>query len=310
MNLENLSLLIVEDDRLTQKQMALMLEGRFKKIYQAYHGEEGLELYQKYRPDLLISDINMPELDGLKMAQKIKEMDPQQPILFLSALEDKDSLIHAINIGVNGFVSKPIDMDQLEQTLQRLASVLIAQRSKEQQTRQKMEELYQRSYYDPLTQLPNRSYFNIRLEEATLKAQRARDSVTLFFIDLDDFKKINDSYGHKAGDRVLISVAQNVKKVIRGNDVLIRLGGDEFVLIIEGVYDERYLQEIAAKVLQAISLPIICEDKTIHVYGSIGISSYPHDAHNIPELLHFADLAMYEAKKRGKGKFAFFRADF
>ncbi|BCG63973.1 MAG: hypothetical protein methR_P1725 [Methyloprofundus sp.] len=160
--------------------------------------------------------------------------------------------------------------------------------------------------YDALTRLPNR---NLIFEELNmlLGKRRNKHPITAFmFIDLDNFKIINDTYGHKFGDLFLVSVVSKLKKVIRSNDILGRFGGDEFVLIADEIDTLESLTHIAAKVLNSFEKPITLQGNIVYTSVSIGISVFPQDGDNFDDLLKYADVAMYKAKETGKNRFCFY----
>ncbi|MFD1019799.1 diguanylate cyclase domain-containing protein [Thalassobacillus hwangdonensis] len=158
--------------------------------------------------------------------------------------------------------------------------------------------LEEMAYLDQLTRIPNRRYFYQQLEDAmTATGRNMHPSLALLYIDLDNFKEINDTFGHQAGDEVLIIFAKRVQKVLRGEDVFARLGGDEFVVMIPELEDQSLTVEIANRILSHVEQPIVLNQGTIDLTLSIGISVYPSHAENGRELLHHADLALYEAKK-------------
>ena len=163
--------------------------------------------------------------------------------------------------------------------------------------------------FDSLTGLPNRTVFNDRLEHAIAKSDRNSTSLAVFFMDLDNFKNINDSLGHKTGDLLLCEVAARLKKSVRAEDTVARLGGDEFTVIIEDIGSARYVGKVAEKVLLAISQPYQLEQLEVNVSPSIGISLYPSDGQTLDFLVKNADAAMYHAKKIGKNNFQFYSAD-
>ena len=306
MSMTNFTLLYVEDDIETQEKMKMILESNVKELYQAYDGQEGLSIYKEKNPDIILTDINMPILDGLSMTKKIKELDSTKPIMVLSAFDDKEFLLKAINIGVDYFIPKPIDIDILDTRLDFFAENLQNKIDIEIAKKREKEYLYNLAHVDSLTKIPNRLYFNSQLEQALSKAKRNNSSVTLFFIDLDNFKNINDTYGHAAGDKVLTSITQNIKNVIRVEDTFSRISGDEFSLIIENITDKTYLDTFAKKILKAASTPIDFHGNILSITCSIGISSYPKDTLSQDELIHLADTAMYEAKKNGKSNYVYF----
>jgi len=309
MSVENFTLLYVEDDRNAQEWMKLVLEDDVKEFLQAYDGEEGLEMYKKYNPDIILSDVNMPKMDGLEMSAEIKKLDSDQHILIMSAFDDRDTLMKAINIGIDFFIPKPIDVEKLmlklEKIAQNLQNRIDAHRLKEQE----MKELYNLAHYDNLTRIPNRVLFDIRLDEAISKAKRKGGSFTVFFIDLDDFKNINDNYGHAAGDVILRTISENIKKVIRVEDTFARISGDEFSLIIEDIDDDIYIENLAKKILDAASTTIHYYGDEISITCSVGISRFPNDSDSKKELLFLADSAMYKAKKLGKARYFYVKEE-
>lgn len=159
--------------------------------------------------------------------------------------------------------------------------------------------------YDSLTQLPNRHYFHTHLQAIFNKAKRNNSQFAVFFIDLDDFKLVNDNYGHEYGDLVLKESAARFKKILRDYDFVARYGGDEFVVCIEHEGKKELLSQIASKIVKSIKQPYVFEDKKMQIGSSVGISCYPKDGDAIHGLLKCADTAMYAAKNRGKNQFSF-----
>ena len=165
------------------------------------------------------------------------------------------------------------------------------------------------AHHDGLTGLPNRVLFNDRLEHGIEQAERHKMKLALFFIDLDDFKQINDSLGHQVGDKVLIAVAERLKAKIRKEDTLSRLGGDEFTIIME---DLDYVEDasiLAEKIQKVIDQPIHIDGHTLYISCSIGISLYPQDDMDMNNLIKYADAAMYKAKEEGRNNFQFYASE-
>jgi diguanylate cyclase (GGDEF)-like protein len=175
--------------------------------------------------------------------------------------------------------------------------------SHEIQTQNRINQL---AYYDNLTSLPNRTLFEDRITHAIANAKRENETVALMFIDLDNFKIINDTLGHKAGDTLLKKVGTRIKSLLRENDTLSRIGGDEFTLIIENIPDKLLIVNIAKKIIAALEKPFILEGKEAFTAASIGICLYPDDADNISDMMRKADTAMYKVKELGKNSFEFF----
>lgn len=163
--------------------------------------------------------------------------------------------------------------------------------------------------HDPLTDLPNRSLLRDRLAHAIALAKRNASSLAVLFLDLDNFKHINDSLGHAMGDKLLQSVAQRLRNCIRASDTVSRHGGDEFVILTE---EDRHTEDVAhtaQKVLAALAAPHHIEQYNFYTAASIGISIYPTDGQDAEALLKNADTAMYHAKKKGRNNFQFFNAE-
>lgn len=161
------------------------------------------------------------------------------------------------------------------------------------------------AYHDPLTGLPNRRLFEDRLSMALSQAQRNEEWVAVLFLDLDNFKPINDTYGHDAGDQLLRQVAQRMQNCIRSCDTVARLGGDEFVIILPGTNTRQEIEDIANRILTASRDPIVIDRDEIEVTMSIGISIYPKDGTDITSLMRNADVAMFMSKRYGRNRLSF-----
>lgn len=177
------------------------------------------------------------------------------------------------------------------------------------QQRLNEEHLTKLASQDTLTGLPNRTVFNDRLAHAIHKAHRNSGRLAIFFMDLDHFKTINDSLGHRVGDMLLVEVARRVKSSLREGDTVARLGGDEFTVVLEDVRSTEFVGKVAEKVLKAASQPYMIDGTEINISPSIGISLYPADGRDADLLIRNADAAMYHAKKHGRNNFQFYSAE-
>jgi diguanylate cyclase (GGDEF)-like protein/PAS domain S-box-containing protein len=163
--------------------------------------------------------------------------------------------------------------------------------------------------HDSLTDLPNRLLFNDRLTQAISMAVRQDKQLAVMFVDLDQFKKINDSLGHGVGDKLLQSVAKRLIACVRRTDTVSRLGGDEFVVLLAQVEHEEDAAFSARKILRALAAPHSIDNKSLDMNASIGVSTYPSDGSDAETLVNKADTAMYEAKQQGRNTYQFFRRD-
>lgn len=167
------------------------------------------------------------------------------------------------------------------------------------------EEIWQHANYDTLTALPNRRLFHDRLAQEVKKSNRTGHPLALLFIDLDGFKQVNDHFGHDKGDLLLVEVARRIEKCVRETDTVARLGGDEFTVILPNYGGCQDVERIALSIIRELSEPFPLKDKTGLISASVGIALYPDDAQDVAELLKSADLAMYEAKKKGRSRFTY-----
>lgn len=161
------------------------------------------------------------------------------------------------------------------------------------------------AHTDSLTGLPNRSQFNLRAEQALHEARRLNQSVAFMFIDLDDFKAINDDFGHHIGDALLREVTKRMSCSLRAADSVFRLGGDEFVVLLQNTSQQLHIQLVGDKIIRALSQTIMIEEHPCRIGASIGIACYPDDGRDIEALLRAADKAMYQVKQSGKNAVAF-----
>ena len=167
-------------------------------------------------------------------------------------------------------------------------------------------QLFQRANYDELTQLPNRHLLMERLSHAIHAAKRSKTEIALLFLDLDRFKIINDSLGHRIGDELLVQVAAKLSNTLRKSDSISRWGGDEFVILLENVEGVLHIEHIIKKIILELCRPMVVEDHLLHVSTSIGVARFPKDGKDSLSLLKHADISMYKAKEKGLGKHEYF----
>jgi diguanylate cyclase (GGDEF)-like protein len=169
-------------------------------------------------------------------------------------------------------------------------------------------ELARQVHYDPLTDLPNRVHFHAAVDAALIRAADDGTRCAVLFIDLDDFKHVNDTLGHAVGDRVLVAVGQRLRSCIRPGDLAARLGGDEFAVLLEHAPDTARLNSMARRVLQALREPLSVDDTILPVRGTLGLAVSENAADTFDELLRRADVAMYAAKREGKDRVGVYQA--
>jgi diguanylate cyclase (GGDEF)-like protein len=168
------------------------------------------------------------------------------------------------------------------------------------------QQIWYQANFDHLTNLPNRHLLQNRLEQAKERADRSKLPIGILFIDLDDFKKVNDQSGHSGGDKLLIEAANRISACIRSEDTAARVGGDEFVVVLSDIKAMSGLEKTCQRILNALKKPFTLDSDVFYISASIGITVYPADSNNPEELLNYADQAMFEAKKLGRNRFQFF----
>ena len=288
--------LVVDDDpdKSELLKVALSMEGY--EVQTAADGKEALSAIESFQPDLVVSDIMMPEVNGYELARRIRENPRTRyiPIILQSAarIEAKDFRLGE-EVGALGFITNIADLDLL---LARSRTLL--------DFRAHLDTCEEAAYTDHLTGTANRRRFDQQLELEIERAARYRHPLCLVLLDIDDFKKINDEFGHKAGDDVINHLARILHDGVRSPDLAARIGGDEFaVLLVETTLVKGL--EVADRLQQSIKASDFstAESGTIKITVSMGIAELISDERTTPELLaRRADAALYEAKREGRDR--------
>lgn len=169
--------------------------------------------------------------------------------------------------------------------------------------------VWHQANYDSITHLPNRRLFMDRLKQEIGKSRRNHLPMALFFIDLDRFKEVNDTYGHDVGDKLLAEAAQRMHACVRDSDTVARLAGDEFTVILPEMDCQDRIGHIAGQMLEKLSQPFLIQDFSLQISGSIGIALYPEQSTDLNDLLNKADIAMYAAKRQGRNQYSLYSAN-
>jgi diguanylate cyclase (GGDEF)-like protein len=180
---------------------------------------------------------------------------------------------------------------------------------REETLKERQKHLQQLAHFDNLTQLPNRVLYSDRLLQSILQAQRTEQKVAIRFIDLDHFKDINDSVGHRIGDLLLKDVAARLLSIVRISDTVARMGGDEFTILLPNISHRDNANTVADKIVKHLSQPYQLESEELYISASVGVAIFPDDGITVDELLKNADTAMYQAKSNGKNMYRFYSLD-
>ena len=290
--------LIVDDDRSTRSSLRHTLQRDGFQVEEAADGAQALLMLKRMQPDVILMDAVMPVMDGFTACARVQEMSNGRaiPVLMITALEDNLSVERAFAAGASDYIPKPIHFAVLSQRVRRIIEATQAEKR-----------IRHLAYNDLLTGLPNRALFIDQLGRHIEQARVAGESVAVLFLDLDRFKNVNDTLGHDVGDRLLVAVAQRIRRSVRNADCVARLGGDEFTVVLTEMIGPNAAVAAAQNICRVLATPFQIDGHDIFVTASVGISLYPHDGTDVGTLLKHADTAMYRAKKTNSG-FQFFEA--
>jgi diguanylate cyclase (GGDEF)-like protein len=297
-SLRGARILIIDDDPVQCGHAARLVGDWGATAFAATTLADAIGLYRSASPDLVMLDVVMPHVDGYKLAQILKSEGRFVPIVLLTALDDLESKRRGLAAGADEFLTKPVKALELQIRLtsmlriKRLAAELEAANAK----------LTAFASTDALTQVPNRRVLSERLAFEFVRAARYSLSLSCLLIDIDFFKKVNDTFGHPAGDKVLVEVAAALQRTVRVTDMVGRYGGEEFMVILPQttgadarIAAERLRRAVATRPRKSAELP--------EVTISIGISSLePPGASSVDELVTGADKALYRAKATGRNR--------
>ncbi|MFA5982653.1 MAG: EAL domain-containing protein [Methylococcaceae bacterium] len=313
----NSYVLVIDDDPLIRLIASKALQAVGLGVYEASSGEQGLALFSTNSVNAVILDVLMPGgMDGYSTCKQLRQLSEGQhlPILMMTGLEDFESINRAYEAGATDFITKPINVALLGH---RIRYMLRAS-----QTTQKLmdseQRLHRMAYFDALTELPNRHFFRENLQQMIALAKRKNLKLGVLFLDLDGFKRINDTLGHHFGDLVLQATGERLRNSIRDSDllsprqyinndqILARLGGDEFTVLLSMIERNEDAAAIAERIRINLGQALSFDQHELVTTTSIGIAIYPDDGESAEELLKNADLAMYYAKRGGGNMYCYF----
>ncbi len=309
MNTEYINALIVDDNEDDREFIERILKktGQFEKIYHASTVDEGVLALKEHDVDVILLDYLMPQCDGIEMVLQIKSMDSIGPtaIVMISNLEDESRQLECLHAGAHDFLNKTaVDPKSLRK------AILHSRK------RFELEQELQRSYQhvkniaekDALTGLSNRYYFEVRLKEAYKDFQRNQNRVALLILDLDDFKYVNDTYGHPTGDELLKRITRRINGCLRGDECFSRIGGDEFAIILQNITSIQSVTQVAKRILRVSKKSYCLNEVEVTCGVSIGIALTRFDRGDQQNLIQEADIAMYRAKQ-SKNSFCYFEKE-
>ena len=292
------SILIVEDNEMDAKLIQRALVGEPYHINLVKTGEETLNKVKQLKIDLILLDLMLPGKDGYEICKTLKAMEQTQniQIIAITGLSDIDSKVKGIEMGADDYLIKPVNQQELKTCIKSLL--------KKKVYLDKLCTKYEMAVYtaitDKLTGLYNRGYFDHFLDREIKRSVRDQTPVALLILDIDNFKAINDEFGHQAGDRILEQLADIVKRNIRGIDLAARYGGEEFVVVMTGT-DKPEAEQARERIRRSIR-EYKFDKNDSRVSASIGIALHPQDADSMEDLIEKADRSLYWAKRHGKNR--------
>jgi diguanylate cyclase (GGDEF)-like protein len=314
-------ILVVDDQQSARLVLKTMLTRLGHEVFEAGDGKQGFEMAVDLQPQIAIVDWMMPEMDGIQMTRALRQTKPGRAIylLILTALDEDDRLIEAFEAGVDDYMTKPLKPRVLAARLRAGQRVIQLQREIERDSEEirrfaaelavTNRRLQEAALTDPLTGFPNRRYALERLQQDWAAALRSKRPLACMVIDLDQFKRVNDTYGHDVGDTVLKQTAAALKSALRAQDVISRVGGDEFLVICP---DTQLPAALAAaeRIRAAVEkLPIMAGTLTLGGSVSIGVAVRDATMTDIDALIKCADQGVYLAKGRGRNAVAAVQPD-
>jgi diguanylate cyclase (GGDEF)-like protein len=289
---KNVTILYIEDEDDLREGYSRALERISKKLYTAKNGEIGLDKYEEFRPDIIISDIKMPVMDGIDMAKEIDKINPDANIIFTTAHSESAYLLEAVKLRVEGYLLKPVSKTTLMYLIEKIAKKI----KLESENTELRAELTYMAYQDSLTSLYNRNKFEELFRYEQERFKRHHNPVSLAILDIDHFKQFNDRYGHIVGDEVLILLAKLLTSKTRKIDTVARWGGEEFVLLFNNTDLSTALEksEKIREAIRALQHPIAG-----NISASFGVSTLKEND-TLQTLFNRADIALYKAKDNGR----------
>jgi len=312
MKIDTIRVLLVdddEDDYIIAAGLLSDIMDRSYKLQWAGTYEDALKLLAGETFDVCLFDYSLGARSGLDLLRKAVSLGYTAPIILMTGRGDTDIDLEAMRAGAADYLCKnEMSADLLDR------SIRYAIQHKRAEDR-----ILRMAYYDNLTNLPNRALFHDRLQQALAHAERYEVNAALLFIDLDDFKRINDTLAHRVGDMLLQGVAERLSRYIRTSDTIARqkelgvsntvarLGGDEFTVFLTEINSLENVAKVAQRILKILAQPFQLEGHEVFVSGSVGIAIFPNDGSDMDTLLKNADIAMYHAKEQGKNNFQFYK---
>jgi two-component system cell cycle response regulator len=301
-DIESANILLIEDDRPHSEHLQRILAEDNHFCDDCTDGKQALQMLNTSHFDLVMLAMHLDTDDSLRILSQIRSNEKSRniPVLVLTEEGDETMLAKALDMGVTDYVTRPVDANELK--------ARVRTQIRRRRFQERLREIYEKSlslaHIDELTGLYNRRYFNNHLETLFKKTREQDGALAVMMVDIDFFKKINDTYGHDGGDVVLKQVASRLQDAIRGYDIVARLGGEEFAMIMPALRPEQAPQAAERLRLSIADTPFTLPDgRSIQVTVSIGLFNQTLQDHDTPDtIMKLADQALYAAKRGGRNR--------
>lgn len=287
--MDDVNVLIIED----KKEDAVFLQETLKdagyKVWCCANGEEGMRLVQTTPFAAVLTELLTPGMNGEEIAEQVLAINPAIGVVVMTTVSFISSAVEAMEAGAYGYVSKPFNASEIKIVLKRAV-----ERFQLLGSSKKKDQFAEMSVKDGLTGLYNRRFLDVFMRKKLSFMEQESEKFSILMLDIDYFKKYNDTNGHSAGDQLLREAAKVYQKAVRKDDVVFRYGGEEFLVFLEYA-DKKGARIIAERILTSFSLYL---PATV----SIGVGTYPEDGQVLDDLLKKADAALYKAKENGRNQ--------
>ncbi len=290
------TVLVVDDSMVFRKQMQNMLENMFFNVITVAHGEEALGILPtKPNITLILTDYHMPVMDGLQLTYEVRKTHDKNSIAILAVSSNKDNEVNALFLktGANDFITKPFSKEEfscrINNTIEALENIQI---------------VTNHANRDYLTGLYNRRYFFEAMAQYEVEAAEKGEQFAVAMLDIDHFKKINDTYGHDVGDKVIVSLSEILRTSTNHRDIVARFGGEEFCIVLKNI--NRYSAvDILERIRSEVENFSFAIENDNYIKFTISIGAVMHNDENIEESINQADMMLYKAKNSGRNQLVF-----
>jgi|GEM_PF-4447506 len=301
-----MNVLYVEDEKDIASKFYKILKKTFSNTDMAFNGKDALDLYYTKQYDLVITDLAMPIMHGIKMIKTIKSINPKQEIIVTSAHSDKEYLQELINLHISHFIEKPMDLTNVLQTLNKTIQRIVEDKAFSNHISKLQNQLGDYEKTDFVTKLPNKKKFILEHQDFLQNLKEEKSLSAIVVLNINDFKNVNNSYGSEVGDLVLQTVAQRLTGACSYLAIIASLGMDSFIVALKNLSNKKHLIQMLEEMTSLIRIPITINNYTIYIDCNLGVSIYEDDAIDSEKLLNNAEIAMFFAKKETNSHYLFY----